>query len=96
VNDCSWDRADLLRITPEAVLTLDPIIFSTPREVLSSFGFEEEVASMEVTVRVPQRGIWAVARVGQDDELHESASGTLVGGGGSRGLILGLDREETI
>jgi len=96
VNDCNWNLADLLRITPEAVLTLDPIIFSTPRKVLSGFNLEEEVASMEVTVRVPQRRVGAVARLGQDDELQKSAGRTLVGGGGCRGFIVGLNGGETI
>ena len=46
--------ADLLGIAPETVLTLDPIILSTPRKVLPRFDFEEEIAGVEVTVRVPQ------------------------------------------
>ena len=90
------DNMDLLGVTPETVLTLDPIIFSTLRNVLSDSGFEEEVASVEVTVRVPQRDIRAITRLGQDHELQESVSRALIGGGGCRRFVVGLNREETV
>ena len=46
------NRADLLSIAFVGALVFDPIVFSTARKVLSGFYFDEEVASMEVTVRV--------------------------------------------
>jgi hypothetical protein len=48
------DVADLLGVAPETVLALDPIIFATPRKVLSAFELEEEVSGVEITVRVSQ------------------------------------------
>jgi len=55
VFEClTWGRVDLLGVTPETVLALDPIVFPTPRKVFSSFDFVEEVSSVEVTVRIPQ------------------------------------------
>ena len=64
---------DLLGVTPETVLALDPIIPSTPGKVLSRFDFVEEVTGVEVTVRAPERDIGTITRVGQDDELQELA-----------------------
>jgi len=53
-NTCGADVVlDRLGVASETVLALDPIIFSTPRKVLSGFGFEEEVTGVEVAVRVP-------------------------------------------
>ena len=43
----------LLCITFVSGLGLDPIVFSTPKNVLSGFNLGEEVTGMEVTVRVP-------------------------------------------
>ena len=76
------NSADLLRITPETALALDPIILTTSRAVLPHFDFVEEITGMEVAVRIPQRDIGAITRVGQDDELQKSSSRALVSGGG--------------
>ena len=45
-------RAASLGITYRTALGLNPIVFSTPGEVLSGFDFNKEVTSMEVAVRV--------------------------------------------
>jgi len=49
---------------------------------------------VEVTVRAPERDIGTITRVGQDHELQQLASWSLVGGGGR--FIVGLGGEESI
>lgn len=53
-DDAVSNSADLLGITPETVLALDPIIVATSGKVLPWLDFEEEVPSVEVAVCVPQ------------------------------------------
>jgi len=70
---CPRGRADLLGITPETVLALDPVVPSTPGKVLSGLNLEEEITGVEMTVRVPERDIGTITRLGQDHELQELA-----------------------
>ena len=54
MDDAVSNSADLLGITSETVLALDPIIVAASRKVLPWLDFEEEVPSVEVAVCVPQ------------------------------------------
>jgi len=73
-ESCARSRADLLGITLRHP-SLDPIIPSTPRKVLPGFDFEEQISGVEVTVRAPERNVWAITRIGQNYELQELAGG---------------------
>ena len=74
--------ANSLGIAFETTLAFNPIVFSTPKKVFSGSNLDEEVTSVEVTVRVSKRGIETVARLGQDDELQESTSGVPISSNG--------------
>jgi hypothetical protein len=69
-TDVACGCADLLGIAPETVLALDPIIFPTPRKVLSRFNLEEQITGVKVSVRLPQRDVGTIERLGKDDELQ--------------------------
>ena len=73
---------DLLSIAPETAFGLNPIVLTTPRKVFPSSDLEEEIAGVEMTVRVPQRNVRAIAGLGQDNEFQELIGSDLVCTGG--------------
>jgi len=71
------------------MLALDPIVPSTAGKVLPRFDFEEQITGVEVTVRVSERDVGTIARIGKDHELQGSFDGC-------RRFIVGFDGEETV
>ena len=61
-----WSDVNILGVTTQAVFALYPVVITTAKGIRACSHFLEQITSVKVAIRPPQRDIRTIARVGQN------------------------------